>query len=169
MFDAITPADWFAVQTRYRFEKKVASQLEQKGCQVYLPLLCERHAWSDRQKAVAVPLFPGYAFVYIDQSRDSRKRVLQTLGLIGFVHFGGAVVPVPKKQIDDLQSLQRENARFALYPFIKAGQRVRVRGGCLNGLEGMLLEQNERRLIISIEAIQRSIAIEASGYELELA
>jgi transcription antitermination factor NusG len=169
MLDAITPADWFAVQTRYRFEKKVASQLEQKGCQVYLPLLCESHAWSDRQKVVTVPLFPGYAFVYIDQSRDSRRRVLETSGLIGFVHFGGSTVPVPRKQIDDLQSLQRENARFGLHPFIKAGQRVRVRGGCLNGLEGVLLEQNKNKMVISIDAIQRSIAVEVCGYELELA
>src|SRR5208282_4406051 len=96
---------WFAVQTRYRFEKKVAAQLTQKGCKVYLPLRTEQHLWSDRQKAVTVALFPGYAFVQIDSSREARHRVLQTAGLIGFVSFGGTMIPVPAKQLNDLHLL----------------------------------------------------------------
>jgi transcription antitermination factor NusG len=168
MLNPVNLPQWFAVQTRSRFEKKVASQLERKGLCVYLPLLAERRIWSDRKKTVTSPLFPGYAFVQIDESRAIRQRVLQTSGLIGFVHFGGMVIPVPQKQIDDLQFLQRANTDFALHPFVRAGQKVRVRSGCLNGLEGMVLEQNKRNLVISIEAIQRSIAIEMSGYELEL-
>ena len=51
---------------------------------------------------------------------------------------------------------------------MKAGQRVRVRGGCLDGLEGLLLQHDEGKLVISIESIQRSLAIEIKGYELEL-
>src|ERR1700693_2955902 len=96
---------WFAVQTRYRFEKKVVAQLNHKSCEVYLPLLTEHHTWSDRQKVVTTPLFPGYAFVHIDQSHDAREAVLHTAGLIGFVSFGGMVVAVPPKQIEDLQLL----------------------------------------------------------------
>ena len=86
---------WFAVQTRYRFEKRVATQLMQKHCQVYLPLLTEQHTWSDRRKELTIPLFPGYEFVQIDRSHDARRAVLQTAGLIGFVAFGGIVAPVP--------------------------------------------------------------------------
>ena len=62
------PPQWFAVQTRYRFEKRVVAQLNHKSCEVYLPLLTENHTWSDRQKVVTTPLFPGYAFVHIDHS-----------------------------------------------------------------------------------------------------
>ena len=43
---------WFAVQTKYRFEKKVAAQLQQKSFEVYLPLRSEQHSWSDRQTSV---------------------------------------------------------------------------------------------------------------------
>ncbi len=99
---------WFAVQTRYRFEKRVVAQLNHKSCEVYLPLLTENHTWSDRQKVVTIPLFPGYAFVHIDQSHDARQAVLQTAGLIGFVSFGGMVAAVPPKQIEDLQLLLQE-------------------------------------------------------------
>jgi transcriptional antiterminator RfaH len=121
---------WFAVQTRYRFEKTVVSQLNHKNCEVYLPLLTEHHKWSDRQKVVTAPLFPGYAFVRIDQSRESRQSVLQTVGLIGFVSFRGNVLPVPTKQIEDLQLLLQQKGLFSLHPFVHTGQRVRIRGGC---------------------------------------
>jgi transcription antitermination factor NusG len=159
---------WYAVQTRSRFEKKVAAQLTQKGCEVYLPLATERHRWSDRQKAVTVPLFPGYAFVQINSSREARHRVLETAGLIGFVSFGGVVMPVPAKQIDDLRLLLREQQPFSLRPLIRAGQRVRLRGGCLDGLEGVFLKHEKHTVLISIEAVQRSIAIDIQTYDLEL-
>src|SRR5208337_1703081 len=100
MVDATLP-QWFAVQTRYRFEKKVVAQLNHKSCEVYLPLLTEHHTWSDREKVVTIPLFPGYAFVHIDESHDARQVVLRTAGLIGFVSFGGIVAAVPAKQIAD--------------------------------------------------------------------
>jgi transcription antitermination factor NusG len=159
---------WFAVQIRYRFEKRVVAQLNHKSCEVYLPLLTEHHTWSDREKVITVPLFAGYAFVHIDQSCDARRSVLQTAGLIGFVSFGGIVSPVPLKQIEDLQMLLQVKKSFSLHPFVHTGQRVRIRGGCLHGLEGVLLEHPKGKLLISIESIRRSLAIEIQGYELEL-
>ncbi len=159
---------WFAVQTRYRFEKTVVAQLSHKGCAVFLPLLTENHKWSDRQKVITAPLFPGYAFVHIDQSHESRQSVLQTVGLIGFVSFRGIVVPVPSKQIEDLQLLLQHRGPFSLHPFVRVGRRVRIRGGCLHGLEGVLLQHEKGKLWVSIESIQRSLAIEIQGYELEL-
>lgn len=158
---------WFAVQTRHRFEKKVEAQLIQKCLEVYLPLRTEHHAWSDRKKAVTVPLFPGYAFVNIEQSHETWLAVLQTAGLINFVSFGGAAAAVPPKQVEDLKLLLQQKVDFSLHPFLHIGQRVRIRGGCLHGIEGVL-QQQEKRLVISVESIQRSVAIELQGYELEL-
>lgn len=161
------PARWFAIQTRYRYEKKVAAQLDQKKCEVYLPLRTEWHKWSDREQAITIPVFPGYAFVHLDQSYIARQSVLQTAGLMGFVSFGGTVVSVPSKQIEDLRLILREKELFSMHPFICAGHRVRIRGGCLDGLEGVLLQRDKGKLIISIESIQRSLAIEVQGYDLE--
>lgn len=163
-----TLPQWFAVQTRYRFEKRVAGQLTHKSLEVYLPVLTQHHTWSDRQKVVTIPLFPGYVFVHIDQSGDTRQAVLHTAGLIGFVSFGGIVAAVPPKQIEDLQLLLHGKGLFALHPFVHTGQRVRIRGGCLHGLEGVLVQHEKGKLVISIESIQRSLAIEIEGYELEM-
>lgn len=163
----LLPMQWFAVETRVRFEKKIAAQLAKKGFQVFLPLSTEHHQWSDRQKVISFPLFPGYAFVRLDQSKDSTRAVLRTSGLIRFVSFGGIVSPIPQKQIEDLRLLQLGKSLFAPHPFVKAGQRVRIRSGCLQGLEGILLHCGKEKLIISIQSIQRSLAVEIRGYELE--
>ncbi|MGO8796988.1 MAG: transcription termination/antitermination protein NusG [Candidatus Sulfotelmatobacter sp.] len=164
----IVPLQWFAVQTRYRFEKRVAARLNQKNCEVYLPLLTEHRSWSDRKQVITTPLFPGYAFVHIDHSYNARRDVLQTVGLIGFVSFGGKVAPVPRYEIENLQLLLQRQGAFSLYPFVHAGQRVRIRGGCLNGLEGILVQHENNKLVISIGSIQRSLAVEIAGYELEI-
>jgi transcription antitermination factor NusG len=163
----IRPPEWFALQTRYRFEKRVAAQLHAKGMEVFLPLRRENHQWSDRQKAVTIPLFPGYEFVRLDQLLDSRRTVLKTAGLIGFVNFRGTAAAVPSKQIEDLRLLLNETVPFSLYPFVQVGRRVRIRGGCLHGLEGVMAHE-KGKLVISIDSIQRSLAIEIQGYELEL-
>jgi transcription antitermination factor NusG len=165
---SLTSPQWFAVETRHRFEKKVAAQLDHKGFPVFLPLYAENHQWSDRQKTVTTPLFPGYAFVQLDRSRSSWQAVLRTVGLLRFVSFGGAVTGVPLKQIEDLRLLLQEGGRFSLHPFVRAGQRVRVRGGCLHGLEGILLGKEKEKLVLSIPSIQRSLSIEVHGYQLEL-
>jgi transcription antitermination factor NusG len=158
---------WFAIETRYRYEKKIAAQLQRKGLEVFLPLLTESHTWSDRQKAVTTPLFPGYAFVRLHSSGLSQM-VLQTAGLIRFVTFGGILAAVPAKQIEDLQLLLQKKGPFSLHAFVHTGQRVRIRGGSLHGLEGILLEQGKQKLVISVQSIQRSLVIEIQGYELEL-
>jgi len=163
------PAEvWFALQTRYRFEKKVAAQLTSKGMEVFLPLRKENRDWSDRQKVVTVPLFPGYAFVRSSRSLALRLLVLQTAGVMGFVSFAGTAAVVPQKQIDDLRLLLEQAVPFSLHPFLRAGQRIRIRGGCLTGLEGLLTQHDKGKLVISIESIQRSLAIEIQGYDVEL-
>jgi transcription antitermination factor NusG len=159
---------WFALQTRYRFEKKVAAQLSGKGLEVFLPLRKESREWSDRQKLVTVPLFPGYAFVRSARSVALRLLVLQTAGVMGFVSFGGTPAVVPQKQIEDMRLLLAQAVPFSLYLFLRAGQRVRIRGGCLHGVEGLLTQRDKGKLVISIESIQRSLAIEIQGYEVEL-
>jgi transcription antitermination factor NusG len=159
---------WFALQTRYRFEKKVAAQLSSKGMEVFLPLRKENREWSDRQKVVTVPLFPGYAFVRAARSVALRLLVLQTAGVMGFVSFAGTAAVVPPKQIADLQLLLAQHVPFSLYPFLHSGQRVKIRGGCLDGVEGLLTQRDKGKLVISIESIQRSLAIEIQGYEVDL-
>ncbi len=162
-------AKWYSIQTRYRFERKVTAQLQYKGLQTFLPMLEEFHHWSDRRQPVYVPLFSGYTFVHFELSAGMRMELLHTEGVIGLISVRGEATPIPAKQIDDLQKLLSQKVPCSLHAFLEVGQQVRIRGGCLDGLEGILEQRGEKSLVISIESIQRSVAITIEGYELELA
>jgi transcription antitermination factor NusG len=166
--DPSSTEPWYVVQTRYRFETKVAAQLQCKGVETFLPVLNETHRWSDRQKNVSLPLFSGYVFVRLRPSDPERSRVLHTEGVTGFVNAHGDASPIPSRQIDDLRRLLAQKLPCALRAFLKVGQRVRIRGGCLDRLEGILAQSSQKTLVISIECIQRSVAVTIEGYELEL-
>ncbi len=159
---------WYVVQTRFRCETRIAAQLQSKGIETFLPVLNETHRWSDRQKTVSLPLFAGYVFVRLHPSAPARARVLRTEGVMGFVHAHGDASPIPSRQIEDLRRLLAQKLPCALRAFLQVGQRVRIRGGCLDGLEGVLAESSQKTLVISIECIQRSVAVTIEGYELEL-
>lgn len=161
-------ANWYAVQTRPRHEKKIDAQLQQKGIQTFLPLISEIHRWSDRNMRVESPLFPGYTFVRIAWTAAQRLSVLQITGVLRLVGNGCEGVPVEEREIDNIRTVLSANTPYSPHPFLKAGQRVRIRGGCLDGIEGILLAQKSgARLIVSIEAIQRSVAVHLEGYGVE--
>jgi len=157
---------WYAIQTRSRHEKVVATQLADRGITTFLPLVNQLHRWSDRCKTVQLPLFPGYAFVRIARSVEERVRVLRVDGVTSFVGAHGDGVPIPDPQIEDIRRLIN-TVRCSSYPFLKVGQRVRIRGGYLDGIEGFLVARNgDRTMVISIEPIQRSIAVSIDGFQI---
>ena len=80
----------------------------------------------------------------------------------------GIATPIPSKQIDDLQRLLSQKVACSLHPFLKVGRRVRIRGGCLDGLEGILEQSGDKKMVISVESIERAVAITLEGYELEM-
>jgi len=160
---------WYAIQLRPRFEKKAGSILQSKGIETYLPLVKQTHRWSDRRKVIESPLFPGYGFVRLQMTKKDRLQVLQTQGVIGFVGTAHSAVAVSEQQIETLQKLLGNETSFSIHPFLKTGQRIRIRGGALDGVEGILSENGNRRLVISIECIQRAVSITLENYEIEAA
>jgi transcription antitermination factor NusG len=161
---------WFAVQTWPRYEKKVAAELHNKAIDVFLPLEASVHQWSDRRRLVQLPLFPTYVFVRIPERVDSRIPVLRTNGVSCFVGMRGAGTPIPESEIESVRTVLQRGIACQNYPFPRAGDRVRIRGGSLDGVEGILVGKNgDRSLIVSINIIQRSLAVRVAGYGVEAA
>jgi transcription antitermination factor NusG len=166
---APTDASWFAIHTVARHEKRVACQLESKRIATFLPLLQQVHRWSDRRCKVEVPLFCCYAFVHVLPSAEERMQVLQTQGVLGFVGTAKQGTPIPDEEIENLQTAIREGVPVALHSFVGVGTRVRIRGGSLDGMEGILERQGEdESLVLSVELLKRSVSIQVKGYDVEL-
>jgi transcription antitermination factor NusG len=159
---------WYAVRTRSRHEKLVTRQLENQGIQSFLPTISKTHHWSDRRKEVQEPLFSGYAFVRLDHDPDARARVLRTQGVVNFVGVQGMGIPIPDQEIDNISTVLASRMEYRERPFLYAGQRVRVCGGALDGVEGVLTAENsDRSVVISVGLIQRSLSVRVAGYEVE--
>jgi transcription antitermination factor NusG len=163
-----TDAHWYAIRTRSRHEKMAAQQLGMLGIENFLPLVTQTHRWSTGPKMVDVPLFSGYAFVRITYTPEHRLRVLRTHGVVDFVGVQGRGVPIPNKQIEDIKTLLDNKVPFKSVLRLHIGQRVRVKGGSLDGVEGTLLSHGRNKeLIIMIEPIQRSLSVDLAGYDVE--
>jgi len=161
-------ASWYAIMTRARHERVVSSRLKEQGLETFLPLVSEIHRWSDRKKVVEVPLFSCYVFVKTCLSNEQRFRICNVDGVFGLIGPRGEATPIPEEQIETVHTLVSQKFPWSIHPFLKIGQRVRIRGGALDGVEGILLAQNgDRTLVVSVDAIQRSLAVRIEGYDLE--
>jgi len=159
---------WYGLHTRSRHEKIVAQRLEERGVTAFLPLVTEERRWSDRKKSVQLPLFSCYVFAKFAPQRAERLRVLRVEGVFGLVGDRGEGIAIPDDQIDAVRNLVEGQLPWSSHPFLKIGQRVRIRSGALNGVEGVLVQRNgDRTLVISVDAIQRSLAVRVEGYEVE--
>jgi len=157
---------WYAIHTRSRHEQKVKEQFEKKNIIHFLPLIKSLRYWKDRKKLLDFPLFPGYIFGYFPLK--DRLKVLTTVGVVRIVGFQDGPVPVPEDQISAIQHLVASGLKYDPVPYFKEGQRVRVKRGPLAGVEGILLEKKKKfRLVISVDLIQQSAALEIDSADVE--
>jgi transcription antitermination factor NusG len=151
-----------------RQERVASLEINARGIETFLPTITELHYWSDRRKQVQVPLFRGYLFIRTEMSPEIRRAVSSIRGIVAFLDMGGHPVPIPNEQISVLQQLVKENVPCKPHPFLAIGQHVRIRGGALDGIHGILVRyESANRLIISVNSIQRSLAISVEGYQVE--
>jgi transcription antitermination factor NusG len=160
--------NWYALLTRARHEKIVAYRLRERGVTVFLPLASEVRRWSDRKKTVEFPLFSCYVFAKLLPTNEGRLTALRIDGVYSLVGARAEGTPIPDEQITAVQRLLEERLPCHAHPFLKIGQRVRIRSGALDGLEGILVSRSgESTLVVSIDAIQRSLAVRIEGYNVE--
>jgi transcription termination/antitermination protein NusG len=160
---------WYAVHTYPRHERVVDYRIRQLQVTSFLPTITETHRWSDRRKIVEIPLFSCYVFVQLVPTNETWLRILRTDGVIGFVGNQRTGTPIPDEQIEAVRMLLDRKVACKTHPFLKVGQRIRVRGGALDGVEGLFVSQNgDDSIVISVDAIQRSLAIRINGYDLDV-
>ncbi|MGA6954454.1 MAG: UpxY family transcription antiterminator [Candidatus Acidiferrales bacterium] len=150
---------WFALQVRTRQESSVGDQLNGQGYEQFLPMYKVRKRWSDRIKEVEAPLFPGYLFCRFNP--HDRLPILKTPGVIQIVGFKEGPTAVDESEIRSIQTLVAAGVPHQPWPFLSAGDRVRIDSGPLVGLEGILTEvKRSHRLVLSVTLLQRSVAVE---------
>lgn len=150
---------WFAVVVRSTHADLAARSLERLGYEQFLPWRTVRRQWSDRIKVIQQPLFPGYLFCRFDP--QNRLPVLTSPGVISIVRSGKTLLPVDGQEIETIRSLMNSRTPMDPHPYLKTGNRVRIEGGALDGVEGLLVAvRSECRVVASITILQRSVSVE---------
>jgi transcription antitermination factor NusG len=157
---------WYAAYTYARHEKRVAEHLQQLGVESYLALYTATRQWRQRRAQVEMPLFPGYVFVRIPLAE--RVRVLSAPGVAYLVGTRGEPVPLADDEVGPLRDCLSRKLHVEPIAYL-TGSRVRVVAGPLSGLEGVIVRrEGDTRFVVSIDLIQRAIAINVEGLDLEL-
>jgi transcription antitermination factor NusG len=79
--------------------------------------------------------------------------------------------PVPAAQVEAIRQVLGSGLVCAAVPYVRLGERVRIKDGPLAGVEGVIQELNtrKRRVVVSVDLLQRSVAVELEGWRLECA
>ncbi len=157
---------WYAIWTASRHEKVAHEELSKKGLESFLPLVKVLSQWKDRRKIIEKPLFPGYFFVHT--SLENRLTILKTRGVVRIVGIHNTPVSIPDQEIENIRILTSSSLKSDPHPFLKVGQRVRVKTGALQGCEGILIrKKNVTTLVLSIELLQQAVAVEIDALNVE--
>ena len=149
---------WIAVYTKPRHEKTVENELHKKGFEVYLPILKERRKWSDRKKWVEFPMFRSYIFVKTELKNS--LFVLQTMGVVKVIKFGGEVAVVQESSIQAIKLMIEGGYSPEATDFFIKGDPVEVKEGPLKGLIGEVTRIDDHdKLLVRVDAIQHSVSI----------
>jgi transcription antitermination factor NusG len=156
---------WYAAYTCAQHEKRVAAELGVREVEHFLPLYSSVRRWKDRRMKLDLPLFPGYVFVRL-ALRD-RLRVVQIPSVVRLVGFNGLPAALPDEEMQILRACLCQALRAEPHPFLTLGRRVRITGGPFAGLEGVLKrKKNDLRVIVSLELIQRSMAVDIDAADV---
>lgn len=159
---------WFAIQTRYRYEHRIAQELKAKGIKSFLPAVREMHNWKDRSKAIDVPAFSGYLFAHFEPSLQNRVRVLETAGVVKLLGKPGKPEPVPDVEVDALQRMLASGMQCSRHPYVAIGTLVQIKRGALQGLEGRVIRiANALKLVINVSSICQALAVEVALEDVE--
>jgi transcriptional antiterminator NusG len=169
--DKETPR-WRVVWTHSNCEQFVHDQLVAKGFDLFLPTV---EAWLRRggtRLRSRAPLFRGYLFVRHLLDKASYIEVSRTRGVVRVLGpRWDRLDIVPDSEIEALQTLVHSGLPILPYPYLREGQRVRITGGPLAGVEGTVVRGNLSKgvLVVSIHLLQRSVAVHLDCTLLESA
>ncbi len=152
---------WYAVYTRPRSEKKVDALLQQKMIESWCPVQKVQRQWSDRKKIVLEPLFTSYVFVHITETQ--RLAVLQTAGVLNYVHYLGKPAVIREEEIKLVKSFFNEpDAAITTQSWESLGEdiKVQITGGLFLHNTGTIVKSGKKRLYVRLESLGQVMVVE---------
>ncbi len=163
---AKTPS-WFAVFTVPQNELAVVRHFDVRKVESFCPTYESVRIWKNRRRMkIVAPLFPTYVFARFQ--RTDRSAILGTPGILRIVGNSQGPIPIPDSEVEFLRS-DFYGRRFEPYRDFLVGERVRIKSGLLQGVEGTLVrKKSSLRFVLTLGLINQHAALEVDADELEL-
>jgi transcription antitermination factor NusG len=156
-----TDKKWLAVYTKPRWEKKVNNVLTLKSIESWCPLQKVERQWSDRKKIIEDPLFKSYVFVRINE--QEKLRVLQTEGVLNFVHFLGKPAIIKDEEIETIKSfLLEKDAHISVQSYSSFSQqdKVIIKHGIFMDNTGTVVRTASKKIYVRLESLDQVMTVE---------
>ncbi len=170
---------WWVAHTKSRNEKALAQDLIRKEISYFLPMSWRVRRIRKRTVRSLLPLFSGYLFFCGDANQ--RVELLRTNRVANVI-----IVKDQERLFEELLQIEQAlQAGAALLPhkYIKAGQKCRVIGGPLAGLQGIVVRAPEHktesyegivstkstlRLVLQIDMLGQAASVEIDTDMIEV-
>jgi transcription termination/antitermination protein NusG len=138
----------------------VTQDLAQRGFEALLPAHRVRKQWSDRIRVTEEAVFPGYLFCRFALSE--RFQVLASPSVIHVVGIRNTPIPITAVEIDAVQKIVASQIVLMPWPYLQAGELVRIDAGPLAGVQGVIIRSDTTnpRIVVSVTLMQRAVAAE---------
>ena len=156
-----TTKHWYAAYTKPRWEKKVDSILLRKGIESWCPVQKVERKWSDRRKVIDDPVFKSYVFVRI--TGEERLSVLQTEGVLNFVHFLGKPAVIKDEEVANVKLYLLEKDVKISVESLRAfaeNDKVIIRQGVFMDNTGTVLKAGTRKIYVRLESLEQVMIVE---------
>lgn len=162
---------WHVIWTCNNCEKMVFQELSKKGYELFLPTIFQRSINKKKgNKKYLAPMFSGYLFIRHNVDKHAYIDICSTKGLVGILGLRwDRLAKIPDDEIQLIRMAVESRLPTLAYPYLKEGDRVRIKNGSLANAEGILVKTNASKglLVVSINLLQRSIAVEVDCLDVD--
>ena len=161
---------WYVAHTKARQEKLALDNLQRQGYGVYLPHYKRLKRIRDQQEMHWEPMFPRYLFVQPSTDQQSLAPIRSTLGVSNIVRFGNVPAVVPTDVMERIRAFEaeRDNQNQQQISPFKAGVQVRVASGPFVGLEGLISDVSNQRIVVLMQLLTKETRVSISPHQLEV-
>lgn len=173
-----TRNQWYAMRATYRRELIAKTLLDQSGIENYIPMYRRMKIHGGRKKQVMAPAVHNLIFVH--STRETIREFKKTVPFLQYMmdkSKGPEVSPivVPDKDMESFMKVVQVCQEDLEYMPVgdrsfPAGARVRINGGQLDGVEGVLVrtgKTKDKKLVVTLNGVL-SVAATISPSSVEI-
>lgn len=161
---------WYLAYTKPRQEHVAALNLQQQQFEVYLPLYKTRKRKTEGGYIDSYPpMFPRYLFFRPTQAEQSLSVIRSTKGISNLVAISLQLATIHDAIVDDIRQAEalRNQLNLTLSPKLRAGTKVRISAGSLQGLEGLVESSTNKRLVLLLDILGQHTKVSLDSDNIE--